>query len=156
MSGIGVVEAGRLAVGEMKAHGLFDLGWSFSWNDRVRTLGLCNYRTREISLSTHYVKVACREDVLDTILHEIAHVLAGPYARHGPVWQAKCLEIGAKPERCKAVEGLPLGAWRATCGGCGTIHNKTRYIPRPGRFHYCRKCGPEKGRLEFQKHSKET
>lgn len=155
MAGIGVVEAGRLAAGEMRAWGLFDLGWSFAWNDRVRALGLCNYQTRTIYLSTHYVKVGCHDDVLDTIRHEIAHALAGCYAGHGPAWKAMCLRVGAKPERCKAIEGMPLGAWQATCGGCQKVYGKTRYTRRPGRISYCPKCGPTKGRLEFTKHTKD-
>jgi hypothetical protein len=40
------------------------------------------------------------EEIVDTILHEIAHALVGPRHGHDTVWKAKCTDIGARPERC--------------------------------------------------------
>ena len=39
----------------------------------------------------------------DTILHEIAHAIAGANAGHGPVWKAVAKRIGAAP-RARAEE----------------------------------------------------
>ena len=38
--------------------------------------------------------------VTDTILHEIAHALAGPGAGHGPAWKATASRLGATPKSC--------------------------------------------------------
>jgi hypothetical protein len=39
-------------------------------------------------------KIVKRSEILDTILHEIAHALVGHKEAHGPVWVAKAKEIG--------------------------------------------------------------
>lgn len=40
------------------------------------------------------------DQVTDTILHEIAHALAGPAARHGPAWKSIARRLGATPKSC--------------------------------------------------------
>ena len=63
---------------------LFGVGdWSFGWNWRKRALGLCRYRERKIELSRWFVKANGEGIVRETILHEIAHALAGEKAGHG-------------------------------------------------------------------------
>ncbi|QPI17937.1 hypothetical protein POP12_145 [Pectobacterium phage POP12] len=89
----------------MKLHGLVDNGWKFAINGRMtRALGLCNYSKKTISLSKKFVKVACLDDITDTVLHEIAHALVGYNHGHGSVWQAKAIEIGAIPSATKKVK----------------------------------------------------
>ena len=36
--------------------------------------------------------------LIDTILHELAHLSAGIYAEHGPKWKKACIALGAIPE----------------------------------------------------------
>ena len=36
-------------------------------------------------------------EIRDTVLHEIAHALVGPEARHGPEWKAIAKRLGATP-----------------------------------------------------------
>lgn len=72
--------------------------WGFAWNDRIDALGLCSYRKKMIYLSKRWTRNLPQEEVLDTILHEIAHALAGSKAAHGPEWQRIAVSIGAKPE----------------------------------------------------------
>jgi len=43
---------------------------------------------------------ASSEQLTDTILHEIAHALAGPAAKHGPAWKAIARRLGATPKSC--------------------------------------------------------
>ena len=40
---------------------------------------------------------ASEAEIRDTILHEIAHALAGPEARHGARWKAIARRIDATP-----------------------------------------------------------
>lgn len=44
------------------------------------------------------------EAIKDTVLHEIAHAIAGGYHHHDRVWVACCNKIGCEPSRFKQVE----------------------------------------------------
>src|SRR4051794_40057748 len=87
----------QLALERMTQHGLH--GWSFAFNRRKRAMGLCRYSRKTIELSIYLVDRNGFEEILDTILHEIAHALVGPCHGHDAVWKAKCREVGAKPQR---------------------------------------------------------
>lgn len=75
-------------------------GWRFKWNNRKRAYGVCSYRTRTIQLSKFLTALQDYDSVKDTVLHELAHALAGGHAGHGPAWKAWCLKLGANPQRC--------------------------------------------------------
>ncbi len=79
----------------MDSHGLKE--WNLRFDESIRSLGKCNYRDRIISLSRSHVLDGKEEDIIDTILHEIAHAIAGPKARHGPEWKKVAIQIGATP-----------------------------------------------------------
>ena len=84
----------------MAKHGLSD--WSFKINGRLKTtLGCCRYSKREIQLRRKHVEEDTYDCILDTLMHEIAHGLVGYGAGHGPVWQRKAIELGAKPTSSK-------------------------------------------------------
>lgn len=144
--------ARELAVGLMAKHGLS--GWAFRFNGNVRRAGVCWYPTRarpgRIELSRHFVSRNPEAEVLDTILHEIAHALVGPTHGHDAVWRAKCVELGARPERCYGSQvRMPQGKWRATCPACRAEYDRHR---RPARLSgwYCRPCGQKHGPLRWQ------
>lgn len=148
------LRARALAVQLMGQHGLH--GWQFAFNDNVRRAGVCRYphlgQPGRIELSVHYCERNGEAEVRDTILHEIAHALVGRGHGHGKVWKAKCVEIGARPERCydSAKVDMPKGKWRATCPGCGQKFHKHRR-PRTLTGWNCRKCGKEKGQITWAK-----
>lgn len=138
----------------LNKHGLAQQGWRFKLDHARRRAGQCSYRRRTISLSKHYVALNLAErpeEVLNTILHEIAHALAGPHTGHGPEWKATCLRIGAKPERCYRTDivKMPGGRLTATCGGCARTFTRHRNVRRNRRL-YCVACGPEHGKLDFR------
>ena len=134
-------------------HGLTQLGWRFEWDHAKRRAGKCSYRTKTISLSLHYVElnvVDRLDDVIDTILHEIAHALAGPGTNHGPKWVEACHVVGAAPVRCydSNVVSMPNCKYVATCPNCTRkFHRHKR--PPASRSIYCAACGPVLGRLEY-------
>ncbi|HEY7425103.1 MAG TPA: SprT-like domain-containing protein [Gemmataceae bacterium] len=136
----------KLALELMTRHGLHD--WNFGFNRRKRAMGLCRYAARTIELSIYLVDRNGAEEVRDTILHEIAHALVGSEHGHDAVWKRKCLEIGAKPERCGQAD-MPSGRWQACCGSCGRIFARHR---RPKRLQgwFCRMCGPQRGGLAWR------
>lgn len=77
--------------------------WSFKINGRFkRTLGQCSYTRKLIELRRDHVKEDTYENVLDTLMHEIAHALVGHGAGHGIVWQRKAIELGAQPTPTKS------------------------------------------------------
>lgn len=130
-------QAKKLAIELMDEHGLLDKGWSFEYDNAKRRFGVCSYRTKTIGLSIPLVAANEEDRVKDTILHEIAHALT-PGAKHGPAWKAKCIEIGAKPERCYTQEDTNTiaGKYRAICGGCGRVHSRHKRLPE-GRRYAC-------------------
>ena len=129
----------RMARDLMKAHGLD--GWSFQWSNAKRCAGVCRYKSRVIRLSRPIAELWGADRMRDTVLHEIAHALAGYGAAHGPEWQAVCVRIGARPERCYAVDEstpLPPSKYTGTCPN-GHVHRRER-MPANPKPQSCGKC----------------
>lgn len=83
----------------MDRHGLED--WTLLFSPARRTLGQCDSRRKRILLSRHHAVMDPPMLVTDTILHEIAHALAGHEAGHGPAWKAIARRVGATPKSCR-------------------------------------------------------
>lgn len=81
-----------------------------------------------------------RNSALDTIMHEVAHVLAGPGVGQGPTWKRVATQVGASPERCCSLDAPPQRI-TGTCV-CGPIYGRTR-SRRSGARHGCRICRTE-------------
>lgn len=70
------------------------------WRIRLTTdatkpfLGLCSYKDKCIILNAHHLDIHPDPDVKDTILHELAHALVGPFHGHNEIWKAKAKELG--------------------------------------------------------------
>lgn len=86
-------EIRQLAERKLAEHSL--TGWKIRFESSHSRCGLCDYRNRTIrfSLTDH-----SEREVLDTILHEIAHALT-PGHSHDRVWQQKLVEIGGNPNQ---------------------------------------------------------
>ena len=101
-------DARKLALELMAEHGLMQTGrapdfwngvWRFTFDNAVNRFGMCRW-DGTISLSRVLVKLNADAEVRDTILHEIAHALAGHANGHNHVWKRIAQRIGARPERC--------------------------------------------------------
>lgn len=116
-------------------------GWRFAWDNARRRLGCCKYSRRTISLSKPLARQLDEAEVLDTILHEIAHAVAGHEAGHGPEWRAAARLLGANPQRCASVEVDHSDApWKGECP-----NGHTTYAYRaPKRVKSCGKCSPRR------------
>lgn len=123
-------EAERL----MERHGL--AGWSFQYDDASRRAGACHYQTRVISMAQSYCVEATAAERTDTILHEIAHALAGPEHHHDDVWKSIALSIGCNGERCHDVEFTPP-KYIVSCPACGWVQKRRARR----RNLVCRTCG---------------
>lgn len=139
-------DAAKLARTLMNEHGLGH--WVFQYDRAKRRAGCCKQRRRTITLSQYYVLLNEEPDIRDTILHEIAHALAGFGHGHDQTWKDICIRIGAKPERCydSNVVVMPKGKYKAVCGGCSQEFYKHRKVKSK---YWCRKCGPDKGNLTY-------
>ena len=130
-----------LAWWALAEHQLIDDGWTFEWDNAVRRAGSCSLGRKRITLSRALFAIESnRGSALDTILHEIAHALAGPGAGHGPTWKWVATRVGARPERCCSLDSPPRRII-GTCA-CGSIHGRTR-SPGFGARYGCRICRKE-------------
>ncbi len=122
-------ELEMIARQELTKHSLH--GWTFGWAKTRRRLGACKYRAKRIEIAEYYARNSPPESVLDTLLHEIAHAIAGPAAGHGPAWKAVAIRIGATPRACENSDDAVVepGDWQASCPAC----RKTVHLYRPPR-----------------------
>ena len=134
------IAAKLLASHLMAVHGLTQAGWKFMFDNAKRRFGVCKHSTKTIGLSLPLTKLNDEAQVKDTILHEIAHALVGPNHGHNNVWKRKCIEIGAKPQRCysSATVKQPKMNYVAVCEGCGITHKRIKRV-RVGVRYSC-KC----------------
>lgn len=136
-------KAKQKALSLMEDHGLTD--WSFKFDRSLRRFGLCSFGKKTISLSRPLTELNEEPQVTDTILHEIAHVLAGPEAGHGPQWKRVAREIGATPKACYTFENVthPKTRYYLECPSCGLKYNRVKK-PSTKKSFACTKCCKEK------------
>ncbi|MCA9836579.1 MAG: SprT-like domain-containing protein [Trueperaceae bacterium] len=147
-------EAKTLAVQLLDDYQLKD--WVFKFDHAKRRFGSCNYTLKQITLSKHLTELNSEEQVRETLLHEIAHALT-PGDHHGKRWQAKCLELGIKPERCYKSQEVnqPTAKYFLYCSSCEL---KVPRLRRSNRVFVCKACCQkynqgrltEKFKLEWQ------
>lgn len=135
----------------MREHGL--KGWSFRWGRGKRLLGSCEERRKIIRLSAPYVQINETSHVRDTVLHEIAHAIAGCKAGHSEAWKKVCRQIGANPSRVDRTASLPKAPYEIYCPGCKGVLAGRHRRPRLDVMQrmYCKGCGPDSmGNLGFR------
>lgn len=138
--------AKQKAIELMDKHGLIDQKWYFQFNQRKASAGICSYRKHSIELSAPLTALAIEEDVIDTILHEIAHALVGRGHGHDAVWQRKAIEIGCNGKRCYGGDNKEsleiayqkIAKYKGTCIG-GHPHFRNR---KPTKRQSCAQCCP--------------
>lgn len=117
----------------MTQHGLQE--WTFVWDRAKRRFGQCRYVEKQISLSRPLVALNSETQVRDTILHEIAHALAGAGHGHSKHWKEVAASIGAEPHRCYGpwvkrprMKRRKLKKYRGKCPSCGRLFVRTRQV----------------------------
>lgn len=111
---------------EIKGH------YIFKFNKNITRAGVCKFpmsgTVGQIEISTVYMahKDTKARDIKNTVLHEIAHAIAGPDAGHGPRWKEIARRIGCNAKRCTH-EFRPLSSYKYVikCGH-GCVHRRTR------------------------------
>ena len=133
--------AKRKANQMLRDFGLAELGWTHEWDRAKRRFGSCNYTLRVITQSKELVRLNDEEAVEQNMLHEIAHALAGPYAKHGPEWKRIARRIGHSGDRCFSATKVttPPAPYKLICDNCGASQNRHRRSKNEGRSA-CGKC----------------
>lgn len=71
--------------------------WKIEWTDSLTVAGTADFSKKVIELSWPIAEKLMDQDPLlfnQILLHEVAHVIAGAKAGHGPVWQEAAKELG--------------------------------------------------------------
>lgn len=137
-------DAKALALEKMEEHGLIDRRWYFEFDNAKNAFGRCFYSKCKITLSKYLVELNSVEQVLDTILHEIAHALVGPGHNHDEVWRRCAIRIGCNGERCYNKHNdnvvTPKGKYQASCPNCHKVHHRHKQ-PKAHIRQSCGHCG---------------
>ena len=131
--------AEHIAKNLMAEHGLIAKGWTFVWDNTKRRIGQCRYGPMEIGLSAPFVLLNDEKLMRDTVLHEIAHALAGPGTGHGPQWKAIARSFGIKPSAYESDVTAPAGLWVGSCESCDFTIERHRLTDR-SRNSACPEC----------------
>lgn len=123
----------------LRSHGLAAQGWTLAFDNARTRAGCCNYTRRVISVSRRLLPVWSLDMVRNTLLHEVAHALAGHEHGHDHVWRAVALSVGCDGKRCHyAPFSEPL--WHITCP-CGKLVMKRHKLSvRYTSTHTCKHC----------------
>lgn len=103
--------------------------WGFRFDRATKRAGLCDYRARQISVSRYFAARYGDDDMLQVVLHEIAHAIAGPSAGHGASWLRIARSIGYTGGVTHPGQGIQeLAPWVGVCPAGHVIHRhrKTR------------------------------
>jgi hypothetical protein len=116
-----------------------DASWSFAFDNAKRRAGLCDYRAKRISVSRYLAARYDDETNRQTLLHEVAHALAGPQAAHGPAWKRTARSLGYVGGTTHSGEtATELAPW---VGVCPAGHVAYRHR-KPVRLTSCVRCAP--------------
>ena len=106
--------------------------WSFRFDKTKSCVAYCDFDTKTIGLSVPYNEIRSYANVRTTILHEIAHALAGREHDHSDFWKNICISIGGTGEvYSNDVSPLPLtrpglNSWSGVCLVCSRLYGARR------------------------------
>lgn len=93
-----------------------DGAWSFAFDNAKRRAGACDYTRQRITLSRYLSARYDDQTNHQTLLHEIAHALAGARAGHGPAWKRTARSLGYTGGVTHAGEtATELAPWVGVC-----------------------------------------
>ena len=113
--------------------------WTFGFDNAKKRAGQCNWNTKRITVSRYLAAGAEDEDIHQTLLHEIAHAMAGSRAGHGAKWKATAESIGYVGSRLydsSITTANEVAPWVGTCPA-GHLHYRHR---RPKTVMACGRC----------------
>ena len=129
---------------------MVELGWSFRFGTKRRSLGTCRISRKTIELS-QWVISNCKNDMetwVNTMLHEIAHAIDVEIrgrSAHDWQWRSIALAIGCDGERCGSVKYVEnvKSKYTIKCPKCNYQypgHKRSKVVEQGRRS--CGKCYP--------------
>lgn len=116
-----------------------DPSWSFAFDNAKRRAGACDYTRQRITVSRYLAARYDDETNRQTLLHEVAHALAGARAAHGPAWKRTARALGYTGGVTHSGEtAVELAPWVGTCPA-GHVAYRHR---RAARATSCARCSP--------------
>lgn len=114
-----------------------DASWSFDFDHATRRAGQCDFGRKRITVSRHLAARFDDDAIHQTLLHEVAHALAGPGTGHGPIWRGIASDLGYVGG---TTHNGPIADDRARWRGeCPKGHEFVRFR-RPSREVSCGQC----------------
>lgn len=123
----------------LKQYGLTEKGWKVEWMKKKSALGTCNYVNKTILLSATVLPINDFDVARNTVLHEVAHALAGPGSGHGNRWKTEAIRVGADPHARTEIPVSPEFKWIGICPRCGETIGRHRLTTKAKRVA-CRAC----------------
>jgi predicted SprT family Zn-dependent metalloprotease len=123
--------------------GRIPYSYPLKFNNNKTRAGVCRYSPKpSIELSKVYINspLVKGSDIENTILHELAHAITGPFVAepHGSEWKAAALSIGCNAERCAPMFNVD-SLYMVSCGeGCMVRRHRkpTKFV---NRVYRCKK-----------------
>ena len=129
----------KLAKHLLLKHGLSEWSVIIEMRPRAR-MGSCRYGKKQIGLSEFHLKDGVNE-ITNTLLHVIAHVLVGPGHNHDRVWTNTFRAIGGNGSRTAKTNNPPKPRYIGKCSVCGKEY---RYYRKPKNIRRSCHCGGNK------------
>ena len=111
--------------------------WRIALDTSPRRAGSCAHAARTIYLAVGHCLIAPNDEVTDTILHEIAHAIAGARHGHDAHWRRIAAALGCSAKRCTS-ETHTATRWIGKCG-CTKPHHR-QVLTRRTRGARCLRC----------------
>ena len=97
--------------------------WKIKFDHAQRRAGACYFDKKVLSFSANFLRKATDEEIIDTVLHEIAHAIVGPGQGHNLIWKKKAIEIGCSGKiyhdlefsKPKWIKFCTEGCWKTKC-----------------------------------------
>ena len=133
---VSLVEIENKANELLKKHNLSS--WEFAFDLAENRSGCCYYARKLICMSVTYCMKATKAEILNTLLHEIAHALTGPGFGHSRAWRMVAQNIGCTAERCHSVKHT-LPKYVGTCL-CPKMRWERHRLTQKARTGHCPRC----------------
>jgi predicted SprT family Zn-dependent metalloprotease len=86
-------------------------GWRIEVSARLTaSAGICYHQSKIIRIAEWLVLRAPKNEIVDTVRHEVAHALLSKDEGHGEPWRIMAQQVGAVPTRCYDSSLLGLAA----------------------------------------------
>ncbi len=114
--------------------------WKIEFQNKYHILATCYHAPAQvIKLSKWYVNLNDRDEISETLLHEIAHALVGSGLGHGHTWIKKAKEIGVinpTTRRDSSIFNRPKPNYTGKC----SCSNKFGRIKKRKSNGFCSNC----------------